>query len=87
MTEQTANILNRLLAKAVIVLLIASALVLAPIILAGLELLGKGQTMTDTKCARCGETVIFGNVSAGYFCYCPAHDEDLFEFETERATK
>jgi hypothetical protein len=42
MTEQTATILNRLLAKAVIVLLIASALVLAPIILAGLELLGKG---------------------------------------------
>jgi hypothetical protein len=42
MTEQTANILNRLLAKAVIVLLIASALVLSPIIAAGLELLGKG---------------------------------------------
>jgi hypothetical protein len=42
MTEQTANILNRLLAKAVIVLLIASALILAPIISAGLELLGKG---------------------------------------------
>ncbi|CAB4141791.1 hypothetical protein UFOVP419_21 [uncultured Caudovirales phage] len=42
MTEQTANILNRLLAKAVIVLLIASAFILAPIISAGLELLGKG---------------------------------------------
>ena len=42
MTEQTANILNRLLAKAVIVLLIASALVLAPIISAGVELLRKG---------------------------------------------
>ena len=42
MTEQTARILNRLLAKAVIVLAIGSALVLAPIISAGLELLGKG---------------------------------------------
>jgi hypothetical protein len=42
MTEQTATIINRLLAKAVIVLLIASALVLAPIISAGVELLGKG---------------------------------------------
>jgi len=42
MTEQTATILNRLLAKAVIVLLLASALVLAPIIAAGIELLGKG---------------------------------------------
>jgi hypothetical protein len=41
MTEQTATILNRLLAKAVIVLLIASALVLSPIIAAGIELLGK----------------------------------------------
>jgi hypothetical protein len=42
MTDQTATIINRLLAKAVIVLLIASALILSPIILAGLELLGKG---------------------------------------------
>jgi hypothetical protein len=42
MNQQTATILNRLLAKAVIVLLIASALVLAPIISAGIELLGKG---------------------------------------------
>jgi hypothetical protein len=42
MTEQTARILNRLLAKAAAILLIASALVLAPIIAAGLELLGKG---------------------------------------------
>ena len=42
MTEQTARILNRLLAKAVIVLLIASAVILTPPILAGLELLGKG---------------------------------------------
>ena len=38
MTEQTANILNRLLARLVIVLLIASALVLSPIIAAGLDL-------------------------------------------------
>ena len=42
MTEQTATILNRLLKKLVIVLAIASALVLAPIISAGVELLGKG---------------------------------------------
>lgn len=42
MTEQTARILNRLLAKAVIVLAIASALVLAPIVAAGIELLAKG---------------------------------------------
>jgi hypothetical protein len=42
MTEQTAKILNRLLAKAAIVLLIASALVLSPILAAGFELLRKG---------------------------------------------
>jgi hypothetical protein len=42
MSEQAATILNRLLAKAVIVLLIASALILSPIIAAGIELLGKG---------------------------------------------
>jgi hypothetical protein len=41
-SEQTAKILNRLLAKAVIVLLTASALILTPPILAGLELLAKG---------------------------------------------
>jgi hypothetical protein len=38
MTEHTARIVNRLLAKAVIVLLIASALVLSPIFAAGIEL-------------------------------------------------
>ena len=41
MTEQTARILNALLGKLVFVLAIASALVLAPIISAGVELLGK----------------------------------------------
>jgi hypothetical protein len=41
-TEQTAKIINRLLAKAVIVLLTASALILTPPILAGLELLARG---------------------------------------------
>ena len=35
------------------------------------------------KCARCGAEVIFENVSKGYFGYCPNHDEDLFEFETD----
>jgi hypothetical protein len=42
MTEQTAKIINGLLKKLVIVLAIASALVLSPIIAAGIELLGKG---------------------------------------------
>jgi hypothetical protein len=42
MTEQTAKILNALLGKLVIVLLIASAVILTPPILAGLELLRKG---------------------------------------------
>ncbi len=42
MTDQTAKILNKLLGKLVIVLLIASALILSPIIAAGIELLGKG---------------------------------------------
>jgi hypothetical protein len=42
MTEQTATILNRLLGRLVIVLLIASAFILSPIIAAGIELLGKG---------------------------------------------
>jgi hypothetical protein len=43
--------------------------------------------MTITKCARCGTKVSFRNVSMGYFCYCPNHDEDLFEFETETTKK
>jgi hypothetical protein len=42
MTDQTATILNRLLGKLVFVLAIASALILSPIIAAGIELLGKG---------------------------------------------
>ena len=41
MTEQTARIVNRLLKKLVIVLLIASAVILTPPILAGLELVAK----------------------------------------------
>ena len=41
MTKKTAEILDGLLTKAVIVLLLASALILSPIISAGLELLGK----------------------------------------------
>jgi hypothetical protein len=42
MTEQTAKILNALLKKLVFVLATASAIILTPPILAGLELLGKG---------------------------------------------
>jgi hypothetical protein len=41
MTERTARELNRLLKKLAIVLLIASAVILTPPILAGLELLTK----------------------------------------------
>ena len=42
MNEQTARILNGLLAKAAAILLIASALILSPILAIGIELLGKG---------------------------------------------
>lgn len=38
-------------------------------------------------CKRCGELVSITNVSADYFAYCPKHDEDLYEFETERVSK
>jgi hypothetical protein len=38
MTDQTAKILNALLARLVIVLLTASAVILSPIIAAGIEL-------------------------------------------------
>jgi hypothetical protein len=41
MTEQTARIINALLGKLVFVLAIASAVILAPIIAAGIELLAK----------------------------------------------
>jgi hypothetical protein len=41
MTEPTARELNRLLKKLVIVLLIASAVIMTPPILAGLELVAK----------------------------------------------
>ena len=42
MSEHTAQILNALLKKLVIVLAILSAVILAPIIAAGIELLTKG---------------------------------------------
>lgn len=42
MTEQTAKIINRLLAKAAIVLLVASALVLAAPVAAAIDLLIEG---------------------------------------------
>ena len=42
MTDQTAKILNALLGKLVFILATASAFILTPPILAGLELLGKG---------------------------------------------
>jgi hypothetical protein len=42
MREQTAQIINGLLGKLTAILAIASALVLSPIIAAGIELLGKG---------------------------------------------
>ena len=34
-------------------------------------------------CQRCGTKVSFKNVSEGYYAVCPAHDEDLYEIETE----
>jgi hypothetical protein len=42
MSEHTATILNALLGKLVFILATASAVILAPIIAAGIELLGKG---------------------------------------------
>jgi hypothetical protein len=42
MNPQTARIINGLLAKAATILLIASALILSPIIAAGIELMAKG---------------------------------------------
>jgi endogenous inhibitor of DNA gyrase (YacG/DUF329 family) len=33
-------------------------------------------------CARCQTPVEFGEVSEGYFAYCPQHDEDLYNIET-----
>jgi hypothetical protein len=42
MTDQTTRILNRLLGRLVIILLIASALILSPILAAGIQLLQKG---------------------------------------------
>ena len=59
MTEQTARILNGLLGKLVIVLAIASAVILAPIIAAGIELLGKGQTMFECGMAGCEDSAEF----------------------------
>lgn len=34
-------------------------------------------------CVRCGEPVVFENVSDGYYAVCVGHDEDLFAFEVE----
>jgi hypothetical protein len=42
MTEQTARIINRLLAQTALILLTASALVLAPPVIAAIELLTEG---------------------------------------------
>jgi len=36
----------------------------------------------SNKCNRCHTTVLFTDVSDGYFAQCPEHDEDLFQFET-----
>lgn len=35
-------------------------------------------------CSRCKSPVSFEDVSEHYFAVCLEHDEDLFEFETER---
>jgi hypothetical protein len=34
-------------------------------------------------CARCDTPVSYEDVSAGYDCVCPQHDEDLYLVETE----
>jgi hypothetical protein len=33
-------------------------------------------------CSRCETPVEYENVSSGYYAYCPSHDEDLYQFET-----
>lgn len=38
-------------------------------------------------CGRCESEVQFSEVSPGYFGYCPNHDEDLWEWETETVNK
>lgn len=40
-------------------------------------------------CNRCNTIVDQSpdNVSAGYFAYCPTHDEDLYEFECKPQEK
>ena len=42
--------------------------------------------MTKTH-TRCGETISFDEVTAGYYAQCPNCDEDLYSFETEEMSK
>jgi hypothetical protein len=37
------------------------------------------------KCRRCDTPVVYDQVSPGYACVCPEHDEDLYLFETYTA--
>jgi uncharacterized protein YcgL (UPF0745 family) len=36
---------------------------------------------------RCKQPIEFNNVSKGYYAQCPNCDEDLYEFETEKAAQ
>lgn len=51
------------------------------------EIAFTNNSVPSIVCKRCGELVSITNVSADYFAYCPKHDEDLYEFETERVSK
>ena len=37
--------------------------------------------MAEAVCNRCNTIVDFQHVTAGYWAYCPHHEEDLFKFE------
>jgi hypothetical protein len=38
--------------------------------------------MAARFCNRCDTAVTYEAVSSGYFCVCPTHEEDLYQFET-----
>lgn len=46
----------------------------------------KKQTEMVRVCSRCG-TRVKKTTTPGYKFYCPEHDEDLYEFETEVVRK
>jgi hypothetical protein len=38
--------------------------------------------MGTRLCNRCDTPVVYEEVSTGYYCVCPYHYEDLYQFET-----